>query len=121
MSQKILYIEDEEQIGKMQIERLKQASFEARWVESISAAEEIAKTFQPDLLLVDNGLQEGKQGIEAIPDLKQFFPKAKIVIYSNYENKQKKDQAKELGADNYWVKLEVRGESLVQAITELLK
>ena len=120
MSQKILYIEDEEQIGRMQVERLKQASFEARWVESISAAEEIAKTFQPDLLLVDNGLKEGKQGIEAIPDLKQFFPKAKIVIYSNYENKQKKDQAKELGADSYWVKIEVSGEKLLQAIKQIL-
>ena len=121
MPKKVLYIEDQKSIGEIYKGLLNQAGFQTEWVPSVPAAEKIAATFQADLLLVDNGLQEGKNGIEAIPDLKKTFPQAKIVIYSNYDEKAKEDQAKELGAFDYWVKIKVKGDDLVKAITQALQ
>lgn len=121
MAKKILYIDDEAIIGNIYKKLLNNSGFEAEWVSSVAAAEKLAATFQADLLLVDNGLEEGKDGIEAIPDLKKAFPKAKIVIFSNYTESEKKGQALKLGADYYWLKIETKGNKLVQAITKVLK
>ena len=120
MAKKVLYIEDEKSIGEIYKGLLNQAGFQTEWVPSVPAAEKIAATFQADLLLVDNGLQEGKNGIEAIPDLKKTFPQAKIVIYSNYVEQEKRDKAKELGADKYWTKSETMGNKVVEGIKKML-
>jgi two-component system, response regulator, stage 0 sporulation protein F len=119
MSKKILYIEDEEELGTAYKDCLNQAGFKTKWVLSVPSAEELAKTFQPDLLLVDNGLKEGKNGIEAIPDLKKVFPEAKIVILSNYKELEKMQQAKELGANEYWTKIDCNPLIIAQKVSEL--
>lgn len=117
---KILYIEDEEALGKTYQDFLNNAGFTTEWVTSVPAAEELAVTFQPDLLLIDNGLKEGKDGIEAIPDLKKFFPQAKIIIVSNYPEQAKKDQAKKLGADDYWYKLDISLKDLKTKVSNVI-
>ena len=120
MSKKILYIEDEEAIGGVYKNLLNNAGFQTEWVLSVPAAEKLAETFQPDLLLVDNGLKEGKQGIEAIPDLKKSFPQAKIVIFSNHSEDDKVKKAKKLGATDFWYKIKISPDILVKDVTELL-
>ena len=120
MSKKILYIEDEEAIGGFYKNLLNNAGFQTEWVLSVPAAEKLAETFQPDLLLVDNGLKEGKQGIEAIPDLKKSFPQAKIVIFSNHSEDDKVKKAKKLGATDFWYKIKISPDILVKDVTELL-
>jgi DNA-binding response OmpR family regulator len=120
MSKKILYIEDEAELGETCIDYLKEAGFTAKWSPSVSAAEKLAKTFQPDLLLVDNGLKESKDGIEAIPDLKKVFPEAKIVIFSNYSELTKKEKAKKLGAVAYLVKIDYPPSRIAQKVSEFI-
>ena len=119
MSKKILYIEDEEAIGGVYKNLLNNAGFQTEWVLSVPAAEKLAETFQPDLLLVDNGLKEGKQGIESIPNLKKHFPEAKVIIVSNYPKEEKGELASKKGADDYWYKLDIELNDLAKKVANI--
>ena len=104
MPKKILYIEDEEFLGTVITTKIASAGYEARHVTSVEEAEKLGD-FSADLLLIDHGLP-GKQGIDALPDLKKIFPQAKMVIFSNFDDENYTEKAKENGADDFWVKNE---------------
>lgn len=103
MAKKILYIEDDRALGDLIILKLTQAGYEAKHVISVEEAEKRGD-FLAELLLVDQGLP-GKQGIEAIPDLQKIFPQAKVVILSNFSDKDHLKRAQENGAADFWVKV----------------
>jgi DNA-binding response OmpR family regulator len=120
--QKILIIEDEKALGKIYEKYLNSEGFIAKWIDSIEAAQKLSESFQPDLVLLDQGLpSESRNGIEALPDLKKLFPKARFVIFSNYSAFALENKALEAGADAYWVKVDIRLNTLTKRILELLR
>jgi DNA-binding response OmpR family regulator len=119
MSKKILYIEDEKTIGKILSSKISSAGYEVKHVESVEQAEKLKK-FDADLLLVDHGLP-GKKGVDAIPDLKKIFTKAKIIILSNYTDLILTQRAKENGADYFWIKIDIPLDDIPKKISKILK
>ena len=111
---KILLIEDEEALGGMLTGFLSSAGHE---VKHVLSAEDALKAgdFAADLLLVDHGLP-GKKGIDALPDLKKIFSFSKIVILSNFDQKDYMERAKANGADGFWMKIKA-----TQKLSELVK
>ena len=57
----------------------------------------------PDVVLMD--LQMPKMnGIKATRNLKKEFPDAKVIIVSNFNDQEFRDEAKEAGASSYFTK-----------------
>lgn len=119
--QSILIIEDEVDLGETYEEKLNSANYNAKLVATIEEAEDLAD-FHPALLLVDHGLSgSNKNGVEAITTLKKKFPEAALVIFSNYNENSLERKAFELGADEYWVKINFTLKQLIEKIQEILK
>lgn len=57
----------------------------------------------PDFVLMDINMPE-VNGIKATRDLKKAFPEARVLIVSNYSDKEFRDEAKEAGAEKYFLK-----------------
>ena len=118
MSKKILIIEDEKSLGKMLATEISATGYEVKHVESAEEAKK-ASDFSADLLIIDHGLP-GQQGIDAIPDFKEIFTKAKMVVFSNYNDTDHIEKAKKNGADDYWVKVNFRLDQVIEKINQIL-
>ena len=55
---------------------------------------------QPDLVLMDLKM-DGMDGLAAISQIREFFPEAKIVMVSQWEDKALRDAARTAGAEAY--------------------
>jgi DNA-binding NarL/FixJ family response regulator len=64
----------------------------------------LAKSENPDVVLLDIHMPD-MNGMEVINQLKLDSPAVKIVMYSNYDDKDMQDQAYSRGADAYVDKL----------------
>jgi DNA-binding NarL/FixJ family response regulator len=64
----------------------------------------LAKSEKPDVVLLDIHMPD-MNGMEVIQQLKADFPAVKIVMYSNYDDRNMQQQAYSLGADAYVDKL----------------
>jgi len=114
---KILIVEDEEKLGKIYREHLARSGFEARLSSTISAV----KNFDPDLVLLDHGLpDEELDGIELIPQIKKRFPRAQIVVFSNYSPFELRARALAAGAEDYWVKVDLSLKNLLERVQALI-
>ncbi|MCT4592510.1 MAG: response regulator [Candidatus Gracilibacteria bacterium] len=128
MKNKVIIIEDERPLGEVYKRILDEAGIEARWVDSVEDAEEIANSFRAGLILVDCGLSpDGKSGIEGIPYLKKGFPDAKLIIFSNYNSSDlkkitayRKFKNNLKLANGFWSKLEICPDDLIKRVNELL-
>ena len=118
MSKKILYIEDDKILGSAFKIKMSGTDYEVQHAGSVEEAEKL-NDFVADVLLVDHGLP-GKQGIDAIPDLKKIFPQAKIIIYSNFDDDKHIEKAQQNGADDYWVKFQTPIKKVIQQIQAIL-
>ena len=127
---KILIIEDEESLADIYSEILTDVGYAIKTISSIKDAKKIAKTFAPDLLLIDHGLgnEHEENGVEGLPKLKKLFPKAIHIVFSNYlwcdvermaaQGKYKKNLKM---MDGFWHKLDVFSEELIKRVAEVLK
>lgn len=119
--QKILIIEDEKTLGGIYEKFLNSEGFVAKWIASTREAKRLSTNFPADLVLLDQGLPDEADGIEALLELKKLFPKAKFVIFSNYSAFALEGKALQAGADAYWVKVDIRLSKLSQKIRELFQ
>ena len=117
---KLLIIEDEKELGAIYAKFLRSSGFQVECTETAEAAVDLAHKFAADLILLDHGLAGGKDGIESIPNLKKNFPKAKIVLFSNYSAYEMEDKAIKAGADAYWVKLDIRLKELAERVGKFI-
>lgn len=74
----------------------------------------IAKSFQPDVILIDL-VMPGGNGLKAITELKNCCPHIKIIVLTTFSDEIKFRAALEAGADGYLLK-DADGEALLQAI-----
>jgi two-component system nitrate/nitrite response regulator NarL len=88
--------------------------------EAADAAEAVrkAQALQPDVVLLDNHLP-GATGIQAIPELKEAAPRAKIVLLTVSEDEQDLHLALRSGANAYLLKT-VEGDVLTAAIHRVM-
>jgi DNA-binding NarL/FixJ family response regulator len=59
-----------------------------------------AKKLQPDVILLDLSMPN-RTGLEALQELKQVAPGAKVIIFSGFSEGTAAEEAMELGADLY--------------------
>ena len=79
-------------------------------------AVELARRHQPDLVLLDIAMPE-KDGMEALPEIRDAAPKAKVVILTGFEEDRLGQMARERGASLYLEK----GISADRLVTSLLE
>jgi two-component system nitrate/nitrite response regulator NarL len=77
-------------------------------------AQRRAQALQPDLVLLDNHLP-GARGVDALPDLRQAAPAARVLMLTVSEDEQDLADALRNGAQGYVLKT-VDGDVLAQAI-----
>ena len=89
--------------------------------EAADAAEAVrkAQALQPDLVLLDNHLP-GATGVQAIPDLKEAAPAARIVLLTVSEDGDDLQAALQSGANAYLLKT-IEGEVLADAIHRVMR
>lgn len=63
-------------------------------------AVEVAREFQPDLILLDVAMPE-MDGLEALPLLRQASPRSRVVMYTGFEGSRLAPKARRLGASGY--------------------
>lgn len=118
---KILIIENEEDLGEIYQLKLLSAGYEVKIAPQPKEANKLARNFKADLLLIDHGITDEEDGgIEAMPSLKKDFPKAKLVIFSNYGDPELRKKALSSMADDYWIKAETSLEQLVKKVSIIL-
>lgn len=104
-SQKILLVEDDEILGKVVAEELKEAGFEVKWVLDGEAGIKAAQSSMPDLVLLDLMLPK-KHGFDVLSDIKSSPATASVPVIIMTMMGQDDDIKKgiKLGAVDYIVK-----------------
>jgi len=64
---------------------------------------EAFERYKPDVVLMDLQMPN-MNGIRATKDLKQKFPEANVIIVSNFNDHEFRDEAKNAGANSYFTK-----------------
>ena len=120
---KIMVVDDE-----LEICAFLKSFFEERMYEVITATsgEEALRKVEkerPQVILLDLKMP-GRDGIEILKELKQKYPKTKVIMVTAVETSDKIEQAIRLGADNYITKplsLEYLEMDVKEKITKLVE
>ena len=78
---RIIVVDDEAVIAETVVEILAQEGFEATAVTDGASAVELAKSFEPDVVLSDV-IMPGLNGIETGIKIRELVPKCKIILFS---------------------------------------
>jgi CheY-like chemotaxis protein len=81
---KVLVIDDEKDLCHLIKSFLGQQSYEVHTAFSLGEGLQMAKTYTPDILIMDNNLPDGL-GWENIGVLQSILPQAKIILISAYK------------------------------------
>lgn len=117
----VLIIEDDSDIRNAYAYALDRSGHE---VKLASNAEEGLKAIQdhtPDVLLLDM-LMPGLSGIEFLRQekIRERFPAMLILVFSNLDSPRIADEARQLGADEYIVKVATTPSEVIEKIEKLL-
>src|SRR5262249_42134926 len=96
LSNKILLVEDEGQIGLILNMILSDRKFELDYVNNLLAADEYLEKTKPSVIILDNKLPDG-YGVDYIGYVKKKYPSVKIIMISGFSAAE--DVALENGAD----------------------
>ncbi len=96
LSNKILVVEDEGQIGLILNMILSDRKFELDYVNNLLAAGEYLEKTKPSVIILDNKLPDG-YGVDYISHIKRKYPSVKIIMISGFSTDE--DVALENGAD----------------------
>jgi len=120
MIKKILIAEDEPDILKMLQDILQTAGWQVTAAADGEEALHKLSADNFDLLLLDMQMPN-KDGFAVLETLQSEgkLPKQKVVILSNIDNEKWVKRAKELGAIDYWLKVDVHLTELIEKIKKL--
>lgn len=119
---KILIIEDNQDFLRTIGAVFESHNFNVIKSASGSRGFELAKSEKPDVIILDI-LLEDIDGFEALAIIREdpdtyLIP---VVIYTNLQNEKDKNASLKLGANAYYLKVELPPEKLVEKVKELLK
>jgi two-component system, OmpR family, response regulator len=101
ITNKILAVDDDGQMGLVLDMVLHETKFELDYVNSLLLADEYLKKQQPLAIILDNKLPDG-YGVDFISYLKKKYPSLKIIMISGFGSAR--DVALENGADLFFEK-----------------
>lgn len=119
----ILYIEDYPVVQQIYLEVLRSHGYKVDL--AVDGKEALEKVFQNtyDLLLVDLLLPR-LSGIEFLKEYRTKFPKGqagtKVIILTDFDKPETRQEAQELGIDGYWIKVENTPYVLMEKIDQVL-
>ncbi|HET9850296.1 MAG TPA: response regulator [Candidatus Saccharimonadales bacterium] len=118
---KILIVEDEKLLNEAYELVLKKEGHDVASVFNGAEALEIYAKFDPDLVLLDLRMPK-MDGVEFLRQLQpaKNYPKAKIIIFSNYDEQKEIDEAFENGATRYILKAWSSPAELIKVVKETL-
>ncbi len=102
-SSRILFVEDEKNVGSTLVERFEKEKFEVVWVKSVDAARAEIHRQDFDLALLDVGLPDGS-GFDVADLLRKKKPGTAIIFLSAFGTAEDRVRGLELGAEDYIVK-----------------
>ena len=121
MPSKILFLEDEETLGRIYTRHMTEAGFIVSWAQDIPTLNRFIETTKADIVILDHGVQDETQdGLDLIPALKQKMPHATFVMLSNFSPFHLEKRALKIGVDAYYVKLTTPPPLLVRNLKKLL-
>jgi len=118
---RILYLEDDEFLRDLTVEKLTQADFEVIITES--GEEALAKIHEnaADLLLLDIELQ-GMQGTEVLARMHQNgdTKNVPVIVFSNKDEAETREECTRNGSAGFFLKVNTNLDELVQEIRNVL-
>lgn len=118
---KILLAEDDKFLATAMSDKLTREGFEVLHATNGVQALELAKSGDPDLVLLDLIMPQ-KTGFEVLAELKldAKLKKIPVIILSNLGQESDMEKAKSLGAVDYLVKSDVQMKEVVEKIKQVL-
>ena len=119
---KVLVVEDDSLLAKVLVEKLTKEGFETLNVKNGLEVQEKARTFGPDIALLDLILP-GIDGVTALKGLKKNKKTSSIpvVLLTNLTDSDKEKVARDLGVTDYMVKAECKINDVVKKVKSKLK
>lgn len=109
---------DDQRIAREYMENIVKSSGDCELVGSLSKADlaaTVCRRSAVDLVLMDVCTYGTKDGIDAAKELREMFPKLKIIVVTSMVEQSFISRAKEAGADSFWYK-DVSPEDLITVI-----
>lgn len=118
---KALIIDDDDFLLDIYSTKFRESGFEVEISKDGGDAENKAKNFKPDLILLDL-VMPNVDGFEILKKLKSegVSSNAKIAILSNLDQKEDIDRGLNLGADDYIIKADFTPSEVVERVKRLL-
>ena len=118
---KILFVEDDEFLRTLLLERLKKENLKILVATNGNDAVDRAKNELPSLILLDLILA-GKDGFQVLKELKRDGATSNIpvIILSNVGQKEDMEKGLALGAEDYLIKAEFTPAEIVEKIQKVL-
>lgn len=103
MREKILILEDDEELREALVETLEDEDYEVYGVGSARQALRVARQVMPDLVVSDVRMA-GMDGLECLAQLRQVCPKARSIVITGYASKDAPTRAIKVEAQDYLYK-----------------
>lgn len=118
---KILFLEDEETLGRIYTRHMTEAGFDVSWAQDIPTLNRFIEMTTADIVILDHGVQDETQdGLDLIPSLKRKLPHALFIMLTNFSPFHLEKKALKVGADAYYVKLTTPPPLLIRNLKKLL-
>lgn len=98
----ILLVEDEASLRRFLVPTLEREGHLVRWAGTVAEGQLLARSHNPDLMLLDLGLPDG-DGLDVLRDFRTWSRRPVIVLSARTQERQKV-QALDAGADDYLTK-----------------
>lgn len=120
---KIALIEDDANIRDMYRMKLELSGYDVLTAEDGKEAVELVKKENPDLVFLDILLPK-KDGFEVLKEIKssksEEIKSIPVIMLSNLSSKEDVDEAKKLGASDYFVKAKTSPKEVAEKVGEFL-
>lgn len=122
IKKKILVVEDESPIREALKNIVKNAGFTAKGARNGAEGLKVALEWHPDLVLLDIVMPR-MDGMEMLKELRRNArgENMPVMILTNLVDQAKKDEARMLGVDDFWVKTEWDFTALIRNIESKLR
>ncbi|HEX9008548.1 MAG TPA: response regulator [Patescibacteria group bacterium] len=119
---KILVAEDDELYGKVYLNKLTKEGYQVFLVLNGKEAIEVAKRERPDLILMDI-IMPVMDGFTALKEIKSdpATQNLRVLIMSNLSQDADISKAKEMGAEDYFVKSNISISEFIEKINSMLR
>jgi len=118
---KILIIEDEKMLSEMYQDKFVKEDFKVEAAKTAEEGLEMLRREKPDLVLLDILLPKGN-GIYFLEQMNEDteLKNIKVIAFSNYNDKETKYRAKELGVEDYLIKTSYTPDQIVKEVKKHL-